>query len=307
MVSKKTKRLVVTALVCAGAFISYKLYRKRVVLHIARVSSSEVIECIKKSPINFISNESLPAFLDNIQKLPHDTCRNILYSVSTTSTSKVLDEYFGDVQSGLLYVADVQTNGIGRTGPWVSPSGALMFSYKFSCSSEYVLPMQLIIPVAIVRSIKEAGIKGGVSVAGLEIKWPNDIYLQNKKISGILVNSKNIGKTFLMNIGIGINVTNIGEYGSLEEIYPGVFTRSKVLENYIIQFEKLVSSLNVSGGDKSIVEEYKSSWMHYNKLAFLPKINEQVKIVDITPEGNIAAIDQNDHLYYISNREEIVF
>ena len=40
----------------------------------------------------------------------------------------------------------------------------------------------------------------------IKIKWPNDLYLNNKKVSGILIESLSINKEFYVSIGIGINL-----------------------------------------------------------------------------------------------------
>ena len=44
----------------------------------------------------------------------------------------------------------------------------------------------------------------------LSIKWPNDIYIDNKKVSGILIESQSSGKDIFLSLGIGINI-NIDE------------------------------------------------------------------------------------------------
>ena len=44
----------------------------------------------------------------------------------------------------------------------------------------------------------------------LRIKWPNDIYLDNKKVSGILIESQSSGKDIFLSLGVGINI-NIEE------------------------------------------------------------------------------------------------
>merc|ERR1712113_868512 len=58
----------------------------------------------------------------------------------------------------------------------------------------------LIVPIGII-----AGIDKTVNKT-LSIKWPNDIIYENKKIGGVLIESKILQKTTYLNIGFGINV-----------------------------------------------------------------------------------------------------
>ena len=134
-----------------------------------------------------------------------------------------------------------------------------MFSYKFTCDSNTVLALQLLIPLAILKSIIQVGYDKGISVADLKVKWPNDVYLQGRKLAGILVNSKSFGKKFVMNIGVGINVENVGENISLEEAYKGVFDRKSILEKYFVEFDSLINLLKLPGWEYRIVQEYKEN------------------------------------------------
>ena len=110
-----------------------------------------------------------------------------------------------------------------------------------------------------------------------------------------------------MNIGIGINVNNIGDNICLEEIFPGVFTKGLILKYYFIEFEKLVSDLNVQGWEERLVQEYKNVWMHYQRKVMLSKIGVEGIITDITQDGIISVKDNAEKIHKIHNREDIIF
>lgn len=170
---------------------------------------------------------------------------------------------FREVTDGILYVADAQTHGKGRTGDWVSPKGCLMFSYKFTCSMREAVGINMIIPLAISSAVKRIAIKNQVNFSALstlKIKWPNDVYLDNQKIAGILVNSTSYGKKVIMTIGIGINVSNSKPTLCLNDHFGKKFDSCHLLIEYLKAFDELYCKLVASPDE--LVQEYKENWLH---------------------------------------------
>ncbi|MDH5772981.1 MAG: biotin--[acetyl-CoA-carboxylase] ligase [Rhodospirillaceae bacterium] len=104
--------------------------------------------------------------------------------------------------------ATSQSAGRGRRGrSWVSPEGNIYFSILLRLNGDVADAMQLgfVIANAIAESLSDF-LPSGTKV---ETKWPNDVLLNGKKISGILMESEsaNDGKTLKwLIIGVGINV-----------------------------------------------------------------------------------------------------
>mmetsp|Transcript_14157 Transcript_14157/g.14219 ORF Transcript_14157/g.14219 Transcript_14157/m.14219 type:complete len:273 (+) Transcript_14157:185-1003(+) len=252
----------------------------------------------------------------NIGKLLNSTnpgvlryAANVMYSHRTTSTSKILDTIDG-IKEGILYVADLQTQGIGRTGSWVSDPGSLLYSYIFSCRAQHAVMIQLIVPLAIIRAIVKIGARKGVSKERLgyvKLKWPNDILYRDVKIAGILVNSKSEGKDFVMNIGIGINCDNAKPTTCLNLEYGGIFTREDLITEYLANFSEICDLLEQNGGYEIIRNEYKSNWYHYNKIVDLPNQKVKGKLIDITEDGVLHVEDDEGIRYQVHSREEIIF
>ena len=128
--------------------------------------------------------------------------KKILVYDSTSSTNDVAAEYATDKRNdGMAIFAEEQTAGRGRAGAkWISGrADSIICSIvltKTRCSAE-MLSLTLAVAVA------EAVGKVGGSLA--KIKWPNDIMLNDKKVAGILLESKSSdGKTVYI-LGIGIN------------------------------------------------------------------------------------------------------
>ena len=140
-----------------------------------------------------------------------------------TSTNTVIK---GLVPSGLpdgfVLAAEKQTSGRGRLGrSFESPEGGLYLSMLLypECLPEEIATLTPCAAVAVSRAIEE--------VCGLvpEIKWPNDLQINGKKLCGILTESSVYGGKRYVIIGIGINVnTEISELPEeLRELAASVF------------------------------------------------------------------------------------
>lgn len=109
---------------------------------------------------------------------------------------------------GTVVIADSQTRGRGRLGrSWISPPGVNIYMsliLKPSMEPKEVVLLTLMAAVACANALtKETGLK-------VEIKWPNDLMVQDKKLGGILTESRSLhGKMTSAIIGLGLNV-NIG-------------------------------------------------------------------------------------------------
>lgn len=109
--------------------------------------------------------------------------------------------------NGTVVISNSQTGGRGRMGRrWVSPPGTLCMSIL----REIVEPLEkagitgLLAGLAVCRSVRQL-----CGVAAY-LKWPNDVLLDGRKLSGVLVEARN-GRQV---IGIGVNVnTLISELG----------------------------------------------------------------------------------------------
>ena len=94
-----------------------------------------------------------------------------------------------------------QTNGRGRRGRnWVGNNGNLYFSYDLEINPQELSKIVCIIGLSLAKTI--------LSLSNnklIKIKWPNDVFVENKKVSGILV--ENI-KDNLWTIGVGVNIAS---------------------------------------------------------------------------------------------------
>jgi BirA family biotin operon repressor/biotin-[acetyl-CoA-carboxylase] ligase len=106
---------------------------------------------------------------------------------------------------GTLVVADYQTKGRGRRNRvWESPAGQNLL---FSLILRPKVDMRAALPVTLAFSTALAETLAEVTGRDAGVKWPNDIVVEGKKISGILSESSSRGaRAAFVVVGIGINV-----------------------------------------------------------------------------------------------------
>ncbi|MBM6821591.1 biotin--[acetyl-CoA-carboxylase] ligase [Fusobacterium mortiferum] len=118
------------------------------------------------------------------------------------STNKFLKEQ-NNLQDYDCVIAKTQTAGVGRRGNvWVSNEGMAIFSFVLkeaeNISLEEYMRLPLIVGISVLSGLKK------IEDLDYKFKWTNDIYLDDKKLCGILVEKT---KDFFI-IGIGININN---------------------------------------------------------------------------------------------------
>ncbi|TKI07054.1 bifunctional biotin--[acetyl-CoA-carboxylase] ligase/biotin operon repressor BirA [Martelella alba] len=121
------------------------------------------------------------------------------------STNQYLMDRIAGLQSGDACVAEYQGQGRGRRGrQWFSPFGAnLYLSLYWRLEQGPAAAIGLSLVVGIVM----AEVLHGLGARDVRVKWPNDLYLQDRKLAGILVEiSGKTGDAAHVVIGAGINL-----------------------------------------------------------------------------------------------------
>ncbi len=137
---------------------------------------------------------------------------------SLDSTNRVATDEIQQRQSdkasatGIIIMSEYQSNGRGRRGKnWISPFASniyLSIIWDFYNGASALQGLSLSIGVAVRRALTELG------VDAVSLKWPNDIYVNDKKLGGILLEMVGdpAGQCTVI-IGIGINVSMPSESG----------------------------------------------------------------------------------------------
>lgn len=165
---------------------------------------------------------------------------------STNTFAKSLNDEFA------LVIADMQTNGKGRMGrQFYSPPGTgLYFSFKMKVNEMYknVPFISTAASVAVQKGIlSSTGIKAG-------IKWVNDIYLNGKKLSGILCENADNESAV---IGVGINLLN----NNLPDVAASLFKEYIPVrkEDIIIAVAQNLTNILTALPDTSFIDYYREN------------------------------------------------
>jgi BirA family biotin operon repressor/biotin-[acetyl-CoA-carboxylase] ligase len=125
-----------------------------------------------------------------------------LPSTNTYAASLLRKE---SIAEGTIIVASFQSAGRGQSGNhWESESGKNLLFSIILYPSEIQPSDQFLISMMVSLGISDFL---GKEISGCKIKWPNDIYVNNDKIAGILIENSIMGNTILNTVaGIGLNI-----------------------------------------------------------------------------------------------------
>jgi BirA family biotin operon repressor/biotin-[acetyl-CoA-carboxylase] ligase len=115
---------------------------------------------------------------------------------------KAREEAEKGVPEGSLILVDEQRAGRGRLGrAWLSPRGSLSLSVVLRPSEAQLPQLMMLASLAVVNAVE------AVTTLKPQIKWPNDVLLNGRKLCGILIENNFHGKTLSFAlVGIGLNV-----------------------------------------------------------------------------------------------------
>jgi len=222
--------------------------------------------------------------------------KTVFYLPTVQSTNTEAKKGGDDgLEEGCVYIAGKQTGGRGRKGrKWISEMDTDI------CMSVLLRPCA--VPVNAGRITLIAGIalcRAIYDVTGLqtEIKWPNDILHNGKKICGILTEmAGKIDKLHYLVVGIGINVNNEKFPEEIRDTATSIYmeTRHKTVRNRLIQsvlyyLEKYYKYLFGGGSDEAVINEYKTLSATLNRRIKTVYNNEQVtgRCTDILVSGEL--------------------
>lgn len=197
--------------------------------------------------------------------------KKISWKESTGSTNSDLLSVIRNNNSILpcLLGTKHQYNGRGRNGKtWIDDcESTLMFSCAFNLSESSIdlrniLP--IIIGIATCKSLQKLSHRKDIG-----LKWPNDIYWRNKKLSGILIE---IIKNNNIVIGIGINIDNTDKLS--EKIGQNITSWKQIVDSSISSnyFIDIIKSLALTWLESiSLLEKYELSSVvrQFNKVDVL--------------------------------------
>ncbi|WP_421189862.1 bifunctional biotin--[acetyl-CoA-carboxylase] ligase/biotin operon repressor BirA [Aeromonas enteropelogenes] len=170
------------------------------------------------------------------------------------STNQFLLERVNQARAGECCLAECQTAGRGRRGkPWISPFGCqliLSMYWRLEQGMAAAMGLSLAVGVAVVEALESLGYQG------VELKWPNDLYYQGRKLAGILVEmSGSAGASCHLVIGVGLNLAMPAREGEridqawaeLRHINPELVDRNQLAARVIERLQTAMQTFEQRG------------------------------------------------------------
>ncbi|QYK03172.1 bifunctional biotin--[acetyl-CoA-carboxylase] ligase/biotin operon repressor BirA [Shewanella psychrotolerans] len=203
------KRAIIAEL-SRGGFISGEVLAAN--LGISRAAVSKHIASLEEFGVDVFSVKgkgyklATPLSLIDEKRLKKSLNARCFYFDDIVSTNAFLLDHVNDLASGDICVAEHQSAGRGRRGrTWVSPYGGHLYAslyWQFSQGMAQAMGLSLVVACSLVTVLRNMG------VAGVGVKWPNDIYLNHKKLAGVLIEMNGQADSLCnVVIGIGVNMS----------------------------------------------------------------------------------------------------
>ena len=241
-----------------------------------------------------------------------DSISRVHVFASVSSTNDYLLKRELDGEQFEVCVAEQQTRGRGRYGhEWVSPASANLYLsmlcplqslHKQSDSSAKLETLSLWLLIAIAKLLEQLG------CTDIQLKWPNDLCVQNKKLVGLLIERKVSPTRNNIVIGIGLNVAMNSSEGSAIEtpwidllsIRPDwQLSRNELAAKVVAVFYETLQMLEANQ-----LRELGSKWkaydmLHNKKVAFLQDGETKMGHVKGLDDSGLIVMDIAGELKYL--------
>lgn len=222
-------------------------------------------------------------------------------TISTNEDVKKIDLQDGDI---VIVSTDYQKAGRGQKGTiWESEKGKnLLFSIIFNAPSNIIATEQFILSQAMAISIKQA--LNDYEIDKISVKWPNDIYYDDYKLCGTLIETLFEGNKLKKTIiGVGLNVnqeiftSDAPNPISLQQISKKSYSTQEILKKIISYFITNLDKIE-HNNMSDIQNTYKGSLYRRGGYYNYTDNNGQfrARIEGIMPDGRIILKDLSAQL-----------
>lgn len=240
-----------------------------------------------------------PLAVDSLQRLltTRTLGRTLHVKAQTTSTNDDAKQLARDGASqGTVVLAEQQHRGRGRQGrSFASPAGVGIY---MSVLLRPEIELSRLPQLTLVAAVATANAIAEVSALPVELKWPNDVMIRNRKAGGILTESVfQVDRSPVAIIGIGINVNT-----ALEQFPPELrhkvtslalaasrfVSRPSLIAAILNRLEPLYHTFQQQG-----LAPILPHWLHYGRIAGKPVRCSTARGVE---EGIILGLDKDGAL-----------
>ena len=221
-----------------------------------------------------------PLDLIDEQRLAQQLDTPFYYCPIIDSTNQYLLDHIKQLMSGSICIAEYQTAARGRRGRrWYSPFASNLYYsmyWQLSQGPMAAMGLSLVIGMVLAQTLHALG------ETEVKVKWPNDLYLQGKKLAGILVELSGATADIahvVLGIGINLNMHNIDpdivtqDWAKLDQLAIDrtslVILLSQKLQQALVVFEQQ--------GLKPFIEQWQALDNFYNCPVKLLMADKEIK------------------------------
>ncbi|MDV0446674.1 Bifunctional ligase/repressor BirA [Methanosarcinaceae archaeon Ag5] len=192
--------------------------------------------------------------------------KNIHYFDEAGSSNDIAKKLAPTAEEGTIVVVEQQTGGRGRLGrKWASPKGGIWFSIILKPKVALSAASRLTLTVGL--SVTNTLISYGIDA---KIKWPNDVLINGKKVSGILTEVEaEIDTIEFVVIGVGINANM-----SLKDIPEDLRENSTTIRDETGKSIDRVDFL------QRLLHEMEQQYIRFNTQPFSEILNDIIVLSD---------------------------
>jgi BirA family biotin operon repressor/biotin-[acetyl-CoA-carboxylase] ligase len=257
-------------------------------------------------PIEFIDREVVSRALDGTR-----IQLEVLDEIDSTST-RLLEMAAAGAPSGLCLAAEWQSAGRGRRGrTWISAvGGSLTFSllWRFDRGAGHLGGLSLAVGLAVARALSACG------VPRVQVKWPNDVVVDFRKVAGILVEtSGEMQGPSVAVVGIGVN------YRLAERVLDHIdqpvidvsscatapVTRSALLARLLRELATVLDAFE-RGGFTPFRDPWRALHAYQGKRVRVVPGREapfEAEVTDVAPDGALLVTTDDQRVLSLSSAE----
>ncbi|HAN79603.1 MAG TPA: biotin--[acetyl-CoA-carboxylase] ligase [Bacteroidales bacterium] len=235
-----------------------------------------------------------------------------LPEIQSTNDWLKLEYKSSKIAEGSAVRTEFQLAGRGqRTNVWESEKNKNLLCSVFLKPEFLSLDKQFYLSMAVSLAVHDVV---SVFIPGVKVKWPNDIYVENKKLGGILIENSIMGSTYGSSIiGLGLNINQLQFSGAV----PNPTSMSLITNNELdvkLIFSQFLAALflrykQLKSNDLcAIKSEYLSKLYQFNQWCKYEAAGKVfiARITEVHELGSLQVETQSGELQYFGFKE-IVF
>ena len=196
--------------------------------------------------------------------------------IETTSKAFSPSEIFNNKVK--ICLAEFQTKGRGRgEREWLSP-----FASGICCSVYTQLHLKSApLGLSVLMGVKLVNLLESIGFIGLQLKWPNDIFFNDHKLGGILIElSQNKNSDLIVNVGLGINYALPNEFRHLDATSNKPIDLKRVNKGNLLSRSEITAQILktiITGIHEFTPDSVKEIRDHWNELDYFYNQSISVK------------------------------